>query len=401
MHKKNINGINKNKTMREQTNITRKLPVRWITLATILIMLLVNLPLIYGYFGVHGKYIWKLWGYAPHQFIFLLVPLPIATFATLASLTIIFSNLTNSIEAHGILRWCGQNWIVIVLLGFILSTVFAVFDYYGNPKVFDRLESEYAKKAIISANAVRLRDASIVDKSEIGNINRKADMLANSLRIDKDVTTQELLSLEPEVYLRLVTDGNFQRKHQMLNSVSHLLSELQLSFALFVGFGALFASFLLFIAHFSHGVDLTKATPAVITSLAFLALYPLCFGYWSAEINSLTGKSINNVGYLIVGGLILINGILLMVVDANIRTITGNILTALPIMLSIFALGATKTVGIENLRKLIGVDANVATRFSILVALVIVGVILSTMIVVQYEESFYYQGIHNNQPNSK
>lgn len=382
--------------MQKKTNVIRKLPVLWITLSTILIVLLVNLPLIYGYFSVHGKFIWQLWGYAPHQFIFLLVPLPMATFATLASLTIIFSTLTNSPEAHGALKWCGQNWVVIILFGFILSTVFAVFDYYGNPKVFDRLENEYAKKAVESANTIRLRNENTTNKDKIIAINKRAELQTNSIKNDPDITKKELLALDPDVYLRLIKDVGFQRQHQLLNPVSHMLSELQLTFALFVGFGALFASFLLFISHFSHGVDLSKATPSVITALAFLALYPLCFGYWSAEINSLTGKPINNVGYLIVGGLILIIGVLLIAVDANIRSITGNIATALPVLLSIFALGATKTVGIENLRILIGVDANAATRFSILVALFIIGIILSTMMVIQYEESFRNESQKNS-----
>lgn len=374
--------------MQKDNNIIRKIPVIWITLSTVLIVLLVNLPLIYGYFSVHGKYIWKLWGYAPHQFVFLLVPLPMATFATFVSLTIIFSTLSNSPNAHGVLNWCGQNWVVIILFGFILSTLFAVFDYYGNPKVFDRLESQFAKKAAISASEVRFRNENITEKSEILAINKKAELHLSSLKSDPDVTKKELLELEPDVYLRLVKDPWFQRKFQLLHPVSHMLSELQLTFALFVGFGALFASFLLFISHFSPGTDLTKATPAVITALAFMSLYPLCFGYWSAEINTLTGQPINNVGYLIVAGLILIIGVLLVAVDINIRSVTGNIATALPVMLSIFAVGATKTVGIENLRILIGVDANPATRFFVLVSLVIVGVILSTMLVIQYEGSF-------------
>jgi hypothetical protein len=372
----------------QNNNIIRKIPVIWITLATFLIVLLVNLPLIYGYFSVHGKYIWKLWGYAPHQFVFLLVPLPMATFATLVALTIIFSTLTNSPDAHSALRWCGQNWVVIILFGFILSTLFAVFDYYGNPKVFDRLESEFAKKAATSASEVRFRNENITGKSKILAINKNADIHLNSLRSDPDVTRQELLDLDPDVYLRLVKDPWFQRKFQLLNPVSHLLSELQLTFALFVGFGALFASFLLFISYFSPGSDLTKASPAVITALAFMALYPLCFGYWSAEINILTGKPINNVGYIIVAGLILIIGVLLIAVDINIRSITGNIATALPVMLTVLAVGATKTVGIQNLRIIIGVDANPATRFFVIISLLLVGIILATMLVIQYEGSF-------------
>ena len=145
----------------------------------------------------------------------------------------------------------------------------------------------------------------------------------------------------------------------------------------------MFATSLLFLSNFSSSIDLSKATPAVITTLAFLSLYPLCFGYWSSEINALTGAPVNNIGYLIVGGLILIFGIFLMMVDANIR----SFVTALPVILSIIALIVTKLVGVENFRILIGVDANIATRFSVLVALFVVGTILSTMLVIQYEES--------------
>lgn len=340
--------------MQKKNEVIRKLPVTWIILSTVIIFLLVNLPLIYGYFSVHGKFIWQLWGYAPHQFIFLLVPLPMATFSTLISLIIIFSSLAASNDSHWLLKWTGQNWIVIILLGFILSTIFAVFDYYGNPKVFDRFHKEYAEKAVRSAQEIRARNKNKSQK-EIALINKQADEevenLINQQKLS-DMTKKQILELDPDVYLRLAINAKYQKELRLLNPVLHLLSELQLTFALFVGFGALFAASLLFVSNFSSGVDLSKATPAVITTLAFLALYPLCFGYWSSEINSLTGAPINNVGYLIVGILILMIGVFLLAVDANIR----NFATALPVVLSVLALLATKIVGIENLRILIGVD---------------------------------------------
>lgn len=372
--------------MQKKNETIRKLPVSWIILSTIIIFLLINLPLIYGYFSVHGKFILQLWGYAPQQFIFLLVPLPMATFATLVSLVIIFSTLSIGNDSHWLLRWTGQNWIVIILLGFILSTVFAVFDYYGNPKVFDRFQKEYAEKAVESAQEIRIRNENKTPK-EIASINKKAGMQVENIEQTNlnTMTKKEILELDPDVYLRLAKNAKYQRELRLLNPVLHLLSELQLTFALFVGFGALFASSLLFISNFSPGVDLSKATPSVITALAFLSLYPLCFGYWSSEINALTGAPINNVGYLIVGILILMIGIFLMAVDSNIR----NFATALPVVLSVLALLATRIIGIENLRILIGVDANIATRFTVLVALLVIGIILSTMIVVQYEESFH------------
>jgi hypothetical protein len=373
--------------MHENSVNLRKLPVVWITLSTALITLIVNLPLIYGAFGVHGGYIWKLWGYSPQQFVFLLAPLPIATFATLIALTIIFATLTNSPNAHGMLQWSGRNWVVIILIGFILSTLFAIFDYYGNPKVFDRLKPEYAERAVVAADEVREK-LLVLSAADAKNMQRQAEIRTAALRTQGDMSRQNLLNLDPSVYLRVATDAEFQRKFQMLQPVSHLLSQLQLTFALFVGFGTLFAATLVFISYFSQGVDLSKAIPAVITALAFFALYPLCFSYWSAEINFLTGRPINNVGYLIAGGLILIVGVLLAVVDANVRGVTSNIGTALPAILSLFALFATRAVGVENLGMLIGVDANSATRFFVLVALFLIGIMLSAMLIVQYEDSF-------------
>lgn len=367
----------------------------WITFATLLLMLLVNLPLIYSFFAVHGSYIWKLWGYAPHQFLFLLVPLPIATFATLVALVITFNTISNSPNAHAALIWCGKNWIVIILLGFMLSTAIAILDFYSSPKVFDRLKPVYAERSVSSSETIMKRASS---ESDLAIYRKQAESRYDSIKSQQIASQEQLLSLNPDVFLLVAKDAELQRRFSMLDEPSHLLSELQLIFGLFVGFGTLFAAALFFLSHFSQGIDLSKASPAIITSLAFLAFYPLCFGYWASEINFLTGKPINNMGYLIVGFLIIAVGLLIILTDSSVKNVSDGVIKSAPAMFSILALLATKLAGIENLRSIIGIESTSATRLIILIALLLVGLILCAMLVIQYEGSFHQT---NAQPSSR
>lgn len=363
------------------------MPVLWIVISTIFIIFLTNLPLLYGYIELHGTNISKLWGYAPHQFVFLLVPLPIATFATVAALTIILHDIQSAPTTSRYFNLIQTNWIAIILFGIILSCTISIFDYYSSPKVIDRLKPEHAQHFVTAAEEIRNRDAVAKDRSTVEALQRQANDRFKSIQNDTALTVESIKSVSADVYVRIATDAHLQRRLQLLDSTAHLLSQLQLAAALFVGFAALFATTLIFLSSFSTGINLSNATPSVIVALAFFSLYVVCYAYWSSEVSTLTGRPINNVGFLFVGGLILFLGLALAVSDTQTAKFTESVLKAIPAAFAILSLAAVTTAGTQNLRIIIGIDASAATRLLVLITIGIIGLICCTMIVVQYESS--------------
>lgn len=87
----------------------------------------------------------------------MLLIFPIAAFTTLVSFHLLVSYLQTSSPSDPIVKWSIDNWIVILLIGIILSSTICIVDYFFSTKSFDKLKTQYAIQAIISAKEVRAK----------------------------------------------------------------------------------------------------------------------------------------------------------------------------------------------------------------------------------------------------
>jgi hypothetical protein len=304
----------------------------------------------------------------------------------MVALVIIYRNINLASSPHPLFMWATVHWIPMALAGFVLCMLLSIADYYGNPKVFDRLDNEYARKAVSSVKQVRDIKADVSIDADLHISTRQSELTVRSLS-HEDMDKNQILSLDPATFLRVVVDVELQRKLSVLDPILHFLSQVQLAVALSVGFGTAAAAGLLFLSHFSPNINLSEAKPAIVAALSFWAIYPLLFSYWSAEVAWLTDRPVNNLGYMLVGFLILVLAALIAMVDPSVRDVAAGLGKALPILMAVIGLGAVKVVGLDKLRYLVGVDANVATRLTVIAVLAFIGLIVCSMLIIQHEEA--------------
>src|SRR6185503_4183425 len=97
----------------------------WILIGVIVSYVLVNSPLIYSLLYVHGrKGTGNLWGYAPNQFLFLVLFFPFA------ALRLFILKLYPSVPVDSKLSVIIDNWPIAVLIGLIIAALFTILVYF-------------------------------------------------------------------------------------------------------------------------------------------------------------------------------------------------------------------------------------------------------------------------------
>ncbi|MCX8513908.1 MAG: hypothetical protein ORN26_02765 [Candidatus Pacebacteria bacterium] len=311
-----------------------------------------------------------------------MIPLPIATFAILIALSIVFTKIPNHSNIL-FFSWFKNNYIPILLGLLMLSSLVAITDYYHNPKVIDRLRLPFIIKAI----ETNQYQNSII-KSNIFIPNQEIwDMKLKEIKDNADkgniLTDDNILSLSPRLYWKVITDSKLQRQLNILNPISNLLSEIQLITGLFVASIILIVVGSIFLSRYSTtAIDLSSAIPPTIVALGCLSIYPLCFSYWSNTVGDMTGVVINNMGFVIAYIMITFLSIMLLINSPN-KPI-GDLLSLSPIFissLSFFSKNVNNYIGY-----FIGIEANMATRIIVLICTSIIGMILLMMCI-----GIYYQ----------
>lgn len=296
----------------------------WVIGASIIVSFFALLPVIYDVLGLHGEYLKELWGYAPNQFIFLLIPFPVAAFCAFVGLRYVLIKIDAEKIGDPILSWLINNWSVMLLIGAILVSVVTIADYFYTAKVFDRLEPEYAAKAVTSAKLLRQKVEQYSDEAgrekERKQINDEAETLFNHLSENKPLSKNEILSLKPAVFLKLSLDSGMQRKWKLLNPTAHALSVLQLFTSLMVAFVALLSLLMIHLAvKVDLNVDLGRAVDAITYCILFFAVYPICYRYFVAEMELIAGFSSTIRGDIMSSMLIIVAAGIVLTIDPNRR----------------------------------------------------------------------------------
>ncbi len=94
----------------------------WVALGVFVTYLVVNLPLLYSLKYVHGlSGIGKLWGYAPNQFLFLVVVFPIALLFSFFSFIYFVKDLYTKIPLDSKVAYFFDLFPVFILLCIIVT----------------------------------------------------------------------------------------------------------------------------------------------------------------------------------------------------------------------------------------------------------------------------------------
>lgn len=368
---------------RRRTNMT------WVVICTVVSFLLANTPLIYILCRVHyPSGLSPLWGYAPNQFLFPLLAFPMAAFSTFLAMKLLVATLQSTPPHHPVIRWTADNWIVVCLIGIIMTSSVCILDYFFSAKTFDKLQPVFAQKAVAAAQDVRRQIMSIPkdDRDE------KRHEMIQKWRDEKQQALPQLaaapdpekaiLALPAGVYLQIVQDPSCQRDLHLMNQTVHALNVAQVFISIFVGFCALFVTTLCVYVFKAEGVasqvpSIRNALSAVFFAVTFFSFFPILYAQQRSEVEFLVGG-----GYTIMpqvfSGIIVIA---LLMALATLEPVKGNISEfVMGKFIPILFVGAGFGFNLlesQPLRQIVGVEANWGTRSLLMLCFVIAWVVIT------------------------
>ncbi len=346
----------------------------WVIICSVVGMILANAPLIYILFRVHyPSGLSPLWGYAPNQFLFPLIAFPMAAFSAFLAMRLLVSTLQQSPPQHPVIKWTADNWIVVCLIGIILTSSICIIDYFFSAKTFDKLQPVYAQRAVSAAQEVR---KTILDVPKDEREEKRQDWIQNwrdikqeyiaSLKNSADIK-KDMLALPPGVYLQIIQDPFLQRNLHLMNPTVYALNFVQLFVSLFTSYCALFVTILCIYVFKTDTVAsqmpvMRNALAAVFFAVTFFSFWPILYAQQRFEVEYLVGT-----GYTIMpqvfSGLIVIG---LLMALATLEPLKGNfsdlvMARFIPLMFVVAGFGSN-LLDSHPLRQIVGVEANWGTR---------------------------------------
>lgn len=283
----------------------RRTAMIWIMLGTALAYILANAPLAYA-LRVHGfNGIATLWGWAPNQFLFLIVFFPLAVFSTLAALQGFVFRSAPTLHLTRPVSDVAKNWPASILVAALLAAAIGLIVYFQSAWSFDKLEPKYAQHAVVAMQQVNndvLKSSAKPEEQEAfrGNLvsTSKADLEASSIPdpSDRKAVDGWLTSLTPGTYLQVIQNPSLQVRLGLLNPILHPLVVFQLFTVLLVGVITVALSALCFFVAKDVGYDgtnypeLGQTLLAVQYSVFFFGIYAICYNQYRAQIEYAVGS---------------------------------------------------------------------------------------------------------------
>lgn len=348
----------------------------WVILCTVVAYVVVNLPLVYSLFFVHGrKGISSLWGYAPNQFLFLILPFPFAAFMTFMALRILIGRLGPSLPPEYSFKGVYDHWLVSLLIGLAITCIITSVVYFTSAMSFDKLEPKYAIRAIQSVRLVEdqllnVKSDEREDYREKLIMSAKEEIQKLSLPPLQDSTALEdwLNRLRPEVFLQVVQNPGWQLRLKIMNPTIHALNIVQLLTALFIASCGFMAALLCI-----HGfrvlnlaepfaLELRNASNALFYALFFFAFYPICYRQHREEIENFIGPGSTILQDVFAGILVIAVMIWLRSSDPNNRELSLSMIGRyIPVGIAGTGLLA-EIISPQIMRQLIGSQTNLGIQ---------------------------------------
>jgi hypothetical protein len=347
----------------------------WVILIIVLVTyVLVNSPLFYSLLYVHKPYgISQLWGYAPNQFLFLVLVYPFAAFASLAALRAFVVKVYPSVPPESRLTWVIDNWPIAILFGLIIAALFTVLVYFTSGWSFDKLRPQYADAAVRAAkdfrSRIEQRDGDKTNQEQyrkqlINNAKQDIELFKPSELRDRAEVEQWLTKLSPAEYLQVVQDRNLINRLRLMDPAMHALNVFQILIVLFVGTCAVFSIVTCLAYGYEAGYngknlpDLKATIDTGFWAVFFFSFYVICYHQYRSQIEYLVGTRTTILQDLIAAVVIILILVGIRSIDPNNRELSffSLIRAAWPILF--FGSGIAIEERMPDLmRQVIGSDA--------------------------------------------
>jgi hypothetical protein len=280
-----------------------KSSMNWVLFATCVCYGGVILPILYALQVQGVRRIGELWGLAPNQFFFLLVPFPFACFYIFTALRLLVTDVVRQVPETTQTRLILQHWPAGVLLCFAFVAVVSFVVYVGSNMSLDKLRPTFADVAL---HAIQRFDEKIESVPEperaktrqalVDAAKRTAGRLDASTPKRSGLLDKWLEQQEPEVSLQFLVRPQYQREFDLLDPTIHALNVFQLFLALSVGAMMLFVVIL--VTHVTRLVaypnvpnpSLRDVIHLLTGALFLFGLYPLFYHQQRVQLEEFVGQ---------------------------------------------------------------------------------------------------------------
>lgn len=367
----------------------------WVILCTVVAYTVVNLPLLHSLLNVHKRAgLADLWGYAPNQFLFLVMAFPFAAYSTFVSLHVLFTRLNSALPETYAFKGIFDNWMLSLVIGWAVAAVFTSGAYFLNPMSFDKLRPQYARKALESVRAVDAQlgkvkrdDREDYRENLIAEARAAADAARQQLTAQpeggQDALDGRLAELPPQVYLQVAQSPGLQLRLKLMDPTVHALNVVQLLVALYVGCCALAAAiFCIFVTQESGPTveampEAAKAINAVFSALTFFAFYSIFYQQHRVEMEGYVGRGFPILPDVLTALVIIILQAWLLVSSWNITGVT--FIRYVPVIVILVGFVAQYLFP-YRMRQLVGSETTWGTQVFLIVLFAILAAIPSIQI---------------------
>ncbi|GAA5531416.1 hypothetical protein [Herpetosiphon gulosus] len=361
----------------------------WVIFCTIITYIATIYPIIYSLRYVHKtKGIMRLWGYAPNQFLFMVIVFPIVTFLTFLSLRYILIKLISIIPSNYSLIRIYDEWILSLIFGIIISGIITIAVYTTSSFSLDKLEPLYATRAMNAITSIN-EDINLVEKDKRESYRDKiindAKQKRRNITLPNSLNSADIAlwveNLEDDVFLQIIREPKSPIRLRLVNNTLYNLTVIQTFITILVCVYILFSAFLCIHAAKELNYDgknlpeLTVAIESVFYSLVFISLYPIFYRQYRTELEAITGSGTTVLQDIITG--ILITSLLIWIKSLDPSNRELNAVTIVK-YIPVAVIGSTMFSGIidqDTMKQLIGSDSRLGIQVILIVIFLIFSII--------------------------
>ncbi len=288
-------------------NIRKVRPMKVIVAIWLFSYIVVILPTFYLLKTQGVRYVIKLWGFAPNQFLFTVVYFPMAAWVVLLSVVHIYQNVYNLLPLSHPFRIWMQHWPATLLIAISISGIISLVVYWNSIWSIDKLYP-YISEIILESmrefeegvSSVSLRDEErenyrtrLVQESR-NYVDEVIDSNIASLR-DKEKLINFLHSLPPAVRLQILLTPKFQHSLGLLDPALVTLNVfqilIQVTYALLLISIAIALAIIARILDYngSNYIEVTKGYHLIFVSAAIFGIFPVLYSQFRKQIEYYIG----------------------------------------------------------------------------------------------------------------